>query len=293
MRGGGAGPIADHDRSEEGRGRTALVTGASSGIGRSMATLLAAKGYDVVPVARRTDRLEALAGELASRFAVTATPLAADLGDPSTPVRMVEELARRGTRVAFLVNNAGYSLGGDYADSEWDEQERFLRVLALSVLELTHRLLPPMVERRWGRIVNVASISALATCSPQAVLYCASKSMIHKFSEGLAAENEGRGVHCTASMPGFTATEIFEASGWGGNIESSSVVRALTMTPESVAREAYDAVMAGRRSVVHGWHHKAIGFAWLHSPPALRRRLCSFTADLPLERKEQACSMPR
>jgi uncharacterized protein len=277
-------PIGDHDRCAEGCGRTALVTGASSGIGQALAELLAAKGYDVVPLARRRERLAAHAEALERRWGISVNPIVADLAGPDAVQQIVAELERRGTHVDVLVNNAGYTLGGRFADTSWAEQERFLRVMALAPAELTHRLLPAMIEQNWGRILNVASISALAPSSPQSVLYCASKSLVHKFTEGLAIETAGHDIHCTVSMPGFTSTEIFEASGWGGGIENSVALRALMMSPETVARQAYSALMAGRPSVVHGWQHKAIGFLWLHSPPTIRRRLSAFTAELPLTR---------
>jgi short-subunit dehydrogenase len=257
------------------------VTGASSGIGLALCTLLAAKGFDVVPVARRDERLRAIAEELSARWDVSVEPIVSDLSVAESPRAIVEELDRRGTHVDFLVNNAGYAFPGSYSDTTWDDQERFVRVMALSPLELTHHLLPGMVAHRWGRILNVASISALQSGSPQSVLYCASKSLVHKFTEGLAIETRAHGIHCTASMPGFTDTEIFEASGWGVGFTSKPIVRGITMAPETVARQAYRAVAEGRPTVVHGLAHKAIGFSWLHLPPRLRRRLSAFTADVP------------
>jgi uncharacterized protein len=276
-------PIGATDHSTEGRGRTALVTGASSGIGLALATLLAAKGFDVVPVARRAERLRAIANELSAQWGVTVEPIVSDLGIATSPREIVDELNRRGTHVDFLVNNAGYAFPGAYSDTTWQDQERFVRVLGLSTLELTHYLLPGMIDRRWGRIVNVASISALQSGSPQSVLYCASKSLVHKFTEGLAAENAQYGIHCTTSMPGFTDTEIFEASNWGEGFASKPAVRAIIVAPETVAREAFLAVSKGRPTVVHGWAHKAIGFSWLHLPPPLRRRLSAFTADVSVD----------
>src|SRR5277367_4018686 len=167
--------VADHG-ALEGRGRTALVTGASSGIGRSLTKLLAAKGFDVVVVARREDRLVALKEELESRWNVTVHPLVADLAEPATPAMIADTLERWRVQVDFLVNNAGYSQLSRYGDLAWSDHQRRLQVLGLSVLELTHRLLPSMAERGWGRIVNVASIAALFEASPNDVLYSATKS---------------------------------------------------------------------------------------------------------------------
>jgi short-subunit dehydrogenase len=275
-------PIGAGDRSTEGRGRTALVTGASSGIGLALSSLLAAKGFNVIPVARRGERLRAMAENLSTQWQVNVDPIVSDLSAAASPRTIVDEIDRRGIHVDFLVNNAGYAFPGAYANTTWQDQERFVRVMALSTLELTHHLLPGMIEHRWGRILNIASISALQSGSAQSVLYCASKSLIHKFTEGLATETRQYGIHCTASMPGFTDTEIFEASGWGEGFASKPIVRAITMAPETVARQAFRAVSQGRPTVVHGLAHKAIGFSWLHLPPALRRKLSSFTADVPV-----------
>jgi hypothetical protein len=266
-------PIGDGDRSTEGRGHVALVTGASSGIGRSLSELLAAKGYDLIPVARRADRLEELKRELEPRWDISVDPLAADLSDPESPRLIAEEVARRGVRVDFLVNNAGYSAMGRFGDAPWEEHERRVRVLGLAVLELTHRMLPGMVEQRWGRILNVASIAALLSGSPQDVLYGPTKAMVLKFSEGLAVEYRTDGVHCTASMPGFTDTEIFVVSGWAGEAETNRIMRLAMMRPETVARQAYAAVMVGRVSIVHGRHHQALGTVVSHLPAGARRRL--------------------
>lgn len=275
-------PIGAADHGTEGRGRTALVTGASSGIGLALSALLAAKGFNVVPVARRSERLSTIAENLSAQWQVDVDPIVSDLSVATSPRAIVDELNRRETHVDFLVNNAGYAFPGAYANTTWQDQERFMRVMGLSTLELTHHLLPGMVSRQWGRILNITSISALQSGSPQSVLYCASKSLIHKFTEGLATETRQHGIHCTASMPGFTDTEIFEASGWGEGFSSKSIVRAVTMAPETVARQAFRAVSKGQTTIVHGVAHKAIGFSWLHFPPALRRKLSSFTADVPV-----------
>src|SRR5947209_2592151 len=144
--------------SQEGRGHTALVTGASSGIGRSFAVLLASQGYDIVVVARRKDRLEALAEELHASYGVRAEVLAVDLAEPTACVEIKDALDRMGLTVDFLVNNAGYSVLGFYADVPWERQEAYIRVLGTSVLELTRYLLPGMVDAGWGRIVNVTSL---------------------------------------------------------------------------------------------------------------------------------------
>jgi len=267
--------IGPADRSDEGRGRQALVTGASSGIGRAVSQLLAAKGYDVIVVARRRERLEALKAELESAWGVTVTPYVADLSDETAVSELAAQLRGGSHRVDVLVNNAGYAQLGRFADLDWQDQLARTRVMCLAVLELTHAALPQMVDRRWGRVINVTSIAGTFSGSPQDVLYSATKSMVIKFTEGLAVEYADHGIHCTASIPGFTATEIFEQSGFAEYIDARRWMRAAMMQPETVARQAYAAVESQRIWVIHGWHHKAMAGVMLHSPVAVRRRLAS------------------
>jgi hypothetical protein len=268
-----SGPVGVQDRSDEGRGRTALVTGASSGIGRSLSELLAAKGYDLVVVARRVERLEELKKQVEDRWQVNCLTLSVDLADAGSARFIAESVSSEGITVDFLVNNAAYGLVGNYETHSWEELERYVQVLGLTPLELTHLLLPHMLQQGWGRILNVSSLVALLPGTQGSVLYSPTKSMLYKFTEGLAAEVRSRGVLCTVSVPGATDTEIFESSGiasWG---DSNPAIRRALMSPNTVAREAYDSCMRGRRTVVHGLHHKAVAFVLLHTPPAVRYKL--------------------
>jgi hypothetical protein len=265
--------VNESDRGGEGNGKTALVTGASSGIGRALAELVAAKGYRVVLLARRRERLEAIATSLLNRWGVEALPLAADLSDPTTPQKLVEELTASTPGVDLLVNNAGFSAPGAYHLRSWTEHERRLRVMGIATLELTHGLLPGMLTRRWGRIINVASIAAVFSGTPQDVVYGATKSLVFNFSLGIDAEFRSQGIHCTVSLPGFTDTEIFDASGFPSRVSQNRVYRAAMMAPETVARQAYRSVMRGEPVVVHGRHHRALASLLMYAPFATRRRI--------------------
>ena len=270
--------------------RTALVTGASSGIGRAMAELLAVEGYNVVLVARRRDRLEDIARSVRDRCDVEMRPLAADLSDPATPARIARELASSSTGIDLLVNNAGYSSPGEYHSRSWAEHDRRLRVMGTASLELTHRLLPGMLERRWGRIINVASLAALFTGTPHDVIYGATKALVVKFSQGIDSELRHLGIRCTVSLPGLTDTEIFEASGFADNVDRHRIYRLAMMAPETVAREAYAAVMKGRPVVVHGRHHRAVAVALLHAPPPVRRALSNAMSAATRQRRDPRAS---
>jgi hypothetical protein len=241
-----------------------------------MSELLAAKGYDVVVVARREDRLKELKDLLEQRWNVRVFVLPCDLGDPGAAGEIHDELSRQGLAVDFLVNNAGYVTFSQYVETDWDSARRYIQVLALSGAELCRRLLPHMVEQRWGRVINVASVAGLLAGTPDSVFYSASKAFVNKFTEGLAGEVGQYGVHCTAIAVGVTDTEAIDNSlspEWAGSL----FVQAAMSRPETVARESYRACMRGKRLIAPIWHNKVWAFAVVHSPPAVRYKLTEFS----------------
>jgi uncharacterized protein len=258
----------------EGTGRTALVTGASAGIGAAFADVLAEAGYGLVLTARRADRLEAVAEGLRARHGVPVAVIVADLADPAAPAALVEAVAARGLTVDVLVNNAGYGVPGRYAATEWTRQRDFVQVLVTAVAELTHRLLPGMIERRFGRVLNIASLAALVPAAPGHTLYAASKAFLVKFSEALAGECLAHGVHVTAVCPGFTYSEFHDVTGTRAQV--SAMPRWMWSDARDVAREGYAAVMAGRPVVVTGRVNRAIAFGVKHLP--------AFVADAAVHR---------
>ena len=230
--------------------RRALVTGASSGIGLAFARVLAERGYDLVVAARRVDRLEALAAELQATYRVDAQVIAADLADPAACERMVGTLDERSLHIDVLVNNAGFGVPGSYSSTTWQQQRELLQVMVVAVAELTHRLLPAMIERRWGRIINVASLAGLLPGVAGHTLYAASKAFAIKFSESLALENLRHGIHVTASCPGFTLSEFHDVTGTRKQV--STMPKFMWSEADFVARASYDAVMAGAAVYVPG-----------------------------------------
>jgi short-subunit dehydrogenase len=195
------------------RRRTALITGASAGIGAEFSRQLAAQGLDVVLVARRRERLLELAAELKRRYAVSASVIRCDLADPNAAKYIVSRLHTEGTHIDYLVNNAGYGVPGKFNSSEWQSHADFLAVLVTVVTELTYLLLPAMQAKQWGRVINVASVAALVPGSAGHTLYAASKAFLVKFSESLAMENHESGVHVIALCPGFTYSEFHDVTG--------------------------------------------------------------------------------
>jgi short-subunit dehydrogenase len=223
--------------------RRALVTGASSGIGSAFARVLAERGHDLILSARRRDRLETLAAELGARHGTNTVVLTEDLADRDASARLATAVAARGLDVDVLVNNAGFGVPGSYASTTWSQQQQFLQVLVVAVAELTHRLLPRMIERKWGRIINVASLAGLLPGVAGHTLYAASKAFVIKFSESLALETLRHGIHVTASCPGFTLSEFHDVTGTREQV--SKMPSFMWLDAETVARASYDAVMAG------------------------------------------------
>jgi short-subunit dehydrogenase len=236
--------------------RTVLVTGASAGIGEAFARVFAAHGWHLVITARREDRLRTLQGELESGYRVRVRTIAADLADPASPTRIADELNGAGVHVDALVNNAGYGVSGHLLASPWATHAAFLRVLVTSVVELSYRFLPGMIDHGYGRIINVASLAGVVPPVAGHTLYAASKSFVIKFSQSLAAEVRPQGVHVTALCPGFTFSEFHDVTGTRQQVKR--LPKWMWMDAYAVARRGYDAVMAGRVTEVTGAANRTI-----------------------------------
>lgn len=237
--------------------RLALVTGASAGIGAAFARIFASHGYDVALTARRSERLETLAEEIRMRFGVETLTVRADLAQAGAVDRILGHLTAQGRNVDALINNAGYGLGGAYAETKWEDQAAFLQVMVTAPCELAHKVLPGMVARRFGRIVNVASLAGLVPGSAGHTLYGASKAFMVRFSQSLHLEGEPNGVHVTALCPGFTYSEFHDVNGTRAQI-SASTPPWLWLGADEVAATGYEAVEANRAVCVPGAPNKAI-----------------------------------
>ena len=194
-------------------GHWALVTGASAGIGAEFCRQLAEQGYQLVLVARREDKLKAIADELRESFGARSLIIVADLSEKNASEAIVERLSQEHIDIEFLVNNAGYGLPGSFHVPGWQEHEDFIQVLLTAVCELTWRLLPGMRERGRGYIVNVASVAGLVSPTAGHTLYGATKSFLIRFSQSLALENAESGVRVCALCPGFTYSEFHDVNG--------------------------------------------------------------------------------
>ena len=235
-------------------GRTALITGASAGLGRAFAQRYAAQGADVILVARRKDRLEDIAQGLETAHGIKAFALAQDLSLADAHEQVMSAVTELGRSVDILVNNAGFSIPSEYSQAEWARQQAFIGTLVTAVASLTHAALPGMVERGWGRIINVSSMLAYAPGGVGHTLYPAAKAFVLRFSQSLHHELRGTGVHCTATCPGSTATEFKKASGIGdgGEVKPSLFVQ----SADKVVTGAMRANARNRPVHVPGLHNK-------------------------------------
>lgn len=226
----------------------ALVTGASVGIGLEIARCLARRGYDLVLTARREAALEAAAEVFRRDFGVQADVLSADLADPATPRRLMDELAQRGLAVDVLVNNAGFGLHGLFAHGSLEENLAMIQVNVTALVALTRLALPQMLERKRGHILNVASIAAYQP-GPLMIGYYASKAYVLSFSEGLDVELAGSGVRVTALCPGPTTSEFEKRAG----VKGIRLGRGKKMSAEAVAEAGVKGMLRGRRVVIPGF----------------------------------------
>ena len=248
--------------------RTALVTGASSGLGEEFARLFAADGTDLVLVARRRERLDALARELREARKVSVHVIAADLAVADEVERVVREVQALPVEIEFLVNNAGLGNVGPFAASPLERQMVMVDVNVRALVRLTHAFLPAMLTRGRGRVLNIGSTAGLQP-GPFDAVYYATKAFVNSFTEALSYELKGTGVTATVSLPGAPATE-FASVGGGGD---TRLFRSGVMSPTGVARDAYRAMHRGTPFVVHGWRNRALALSVRLGPRSVVRAI--------------------
>jgi short-subunit dehydrogenase len=232
------------------RRKLALVTGASAGLGAEFARQLAAAGHDVALVARRLDRLEALAQSLTVKHGIEAYAVKADLARPDAHGVVMNAVAGCNRSVDILVNNAGFTIPDHFAKAEWQRESDMIMTLVYAVCSLTHAALPHMLAQGWGRIINVASVAGFAPGIAGHTLYPAAKSFVIKFSQSLDCEVRRRGIYVTAFCPGYTHTEFHAASGMADLVARAP--RRFGAEPPYVVSAALAANAAGRTIIVTG-----------------------------------------
>jgi hypothetical protein len=248
----------------------ALVTGASAGLGRAFCLALAERGYDLVITARREDRLLTLKKEVSERFGARAMVIAEDLALPSAPRTICEIIRSSELEIEMLVNNAGYGVRGRFLDVEWSTHADFLQVMTISWLQLTHTLLPGMIARKRGRILNVSSLAALGP-EPPGSLYSPTKYLMASASRALRLNLMGTGVHCTALCPGFTHTEFHDVLGCRAGM--NTLPRFMWQQAPVVVEAGLRGVERNRAVVVPGLFNTTAAFMCKILPYALTSRL--------------------
>jgi short-subunit dehydrogenase len=233
--------------------RTALITGASAGIGATFARYLAAEGYALLLVARRAEKLHALAAELQQQHGVRCEVFAADLTDPAAPAAIMDYAQQQGLDIDVLINNAGLSGKTAFADTPWETLAAEIQLMITAVTELAHRAVSGMKERGWGRIINLSSLAAFSPPGAS-LLYTGIKSYVLNISQSLDMELKPFGIHVTALCPGFTYSEFHDVM--GTRDEANQLPKILWQQPEEVVREGWAAVMKGKPVCVPGMVNK-------------------------------------
>ncbi len=232
-----------------------LLTGASSGIGMELAECFAREGHELVLVARSKEKLEELGAGLAGRYGVRTTAIACDLSVPNAAEQLAAELESRGLQADVLVNNAGYGLYGEFQETEWEREQQMMQLNMIALTQLTKRMLPGMLSRGRGRILNVASTASFQP-GPLMAVYYATKAYVLSFSEAIAEELEGTGVTVTALCPGPTASGFQSAAA----MEKSKLVNGSLpmMDARTVAEQGYAGMKRGERVVIPGIVNKLL-----------------------------------
>ena len=243
---------------------TALVTGASGGIGEELARLFAADGHSLVLVARSRDKLSALAEELSDKHNVNARVLPADLARAEAPREIFEELQSDAVTVDALVNNAGIGSYGLFAETDAKTELDLLQINVVALTHLTKLFLPQMIARRRGYLLNVASTAAFQP-GPLMAVYYASKAYVLSFSEALANETSGTGVRVSVLCPGPTETGFVAAAGMG----ESKLFDANVMSARAVAVEGYRGMLSGKTVVIPGLRNRLLASGYRFAPRGL------------------------
>ncbi len=257
--------------------RTCLVTGASAGIGAAIAREYASRGWDLALVARREEPMIELATALKSDHGTTSHIFLLDLFDMGATDELMVRLDKKGLRIDGLVNNAGYGHPGYYLDSEWQDHANFLQLMLRAPCELARALAPSMVDEKFGRIINVASLAGHVPGSRGHTLYAAVKSFLIKFSQSLNLELEKDGVHVTALCPGFTYSEFHDVNGTRASV--SQLPDYMWMSAEECAELGVEACERNRVVFIPGRVNKSIAILAKALPDSLALKLMAKNSE--------------
>ncbi len=247
--------------------RTALITGASAGIGAAFSRHLAKEGYGLLLVARRAEKLQALATELQQAYQVPCTVFTADLNDPTAPQAIMDFAKKEQINIDVLINNAGLAGKGSFAGSPWSELAGEIQVMITAVTQLCHLVLPHMRAQGWGRIINMSSIAALSPPA-ESLIYTGVKSYVLNMSQSLDMELKPQGIHVTAVCPGFTHSEFHDHM--GTRDAANKLPSLLWQEADVVVAEGWRAVMRGQPVCVTGMVNKVMASSMRPLPLTLQ-----------------------
>ncbi len=251
--------------------KTALITGASSGIGLAFAKRFAKGEYNVILVARSEDKLKALQSELTQNYEIDAFVLSHDLTQTDAPQKLFDQIQQQGLTVDVLINNAGYGDHGKFSSSDWEKQQGMVLLNVLALTHLTRLFLPGMIQRGWGKILNTSSTAAFQP-GPFMSVYFATKAYVLSFSEAIAAETENTGVTVTVLCPGPTQSNFAETADMNKIEAIQNLSSDKFPTADEVANYGYDALQKGQVVAVHGALNKVLTFSNRLAPRALIRK---------------------
>jgi short-subunit dehydrogenase len=249
-----------------------LITGASAGIGAALASIYANHGWDLVLTARRQDALQERADFLRDVYQATVTVIPENLADPSAPKRLFGAIQAKGLNIDGLINNAGFSRTAGFLNTDPAAHKAMIQVMLAAPVELARLFAPGMVERGFGRILNVASLAGQMPATGGDTLYGPIKSFLIKASQGLHLELRGSGVHVTALCPGYTLTEFHDANGTREQV-SAAYPAWMWQTAGHVARVGYEACEANRPRVTPGVMNNLLAGLAKHLPDRVALRM--------------------
>ena len=247
---------------------TALITGASSGIGLELAQLFAEDGHDLVIVARREEMLNKIADQIKTDFGVKVIVIPKDLTEKDAPQEIYDQLADTSTEIGIVVNNAGFGAVGEFTELDHERQMNMLNLNINALVSLTRLFLPDMIERNHGGILNVGSLAGFQP-GPYASIYYATKAFVLSFTEGLKEELKGTDIKITCLAPGPTNTEFGEVSG----LDKSFLFKFGTMGAREVAKQGYKGFKSGKTIVIPGFTNQLLPFLVRISPRFLVRKI--------------------
>ncbi|MCW4025453.1 MAG: SDR family oxidoreductase [Candidatus Bathyarchaeota archaeon] len=252
--------------------KTALITGASSGIGYELSKLFEKNGYNTVIVSRNEEKLSALAYEINKEYKVETKIISKDLSHPNSANEIFNEIGKQELQIDVLVNNAGFDVYGEFSNTNLEEEMEMMQVNMVSLTKLTKLFLPKMKTNSSGKILNISSIGAFVP-GPLNIVYCATKAYVLNFSEGLAEELDGTGVTVTALCPGATKTEFTKRA----KNQDIKFFKSHVMEAKQVAQIGYDGLMKNKRVVVPGLYNKTQHFLIKLLP---RKRVAKITKHM-------------